>query len=352
MKALRWHGRGDIRYESVPEPHPGSQQVKAKIYWTGICGTDWHEYKFGPIFIPLEPHPLTGTMAPLILGHEFSGVVVEVGDEVSEFRPGDRVTADCIWCCGECFFCKRNMPNLCVKVAFTGHHCDGSMAEYLVAPAYSFYKLPDSISDEVGVLTEPLAVAIHAVRKSKLQIGDTVAILGAGTIGLSTFLAARVSGASKIYVLEISELRRERAQVMGATAVIDPEFSCPVEQIRDLTSGLGADVSFDCVGLPNTAPLAIELARKGGTAVIVGIPPAASPDFNFYSIFSTEKTVVGATGYVRDTETAIDLIADGRIDPSGFITGRVSMKDAVDKGFKEIINNPDKHLKILIKCSY
>jgi len=146
MKALRWHAREDVRYEDVPEPTPGPGQVKAKIHFTGICGTDWHEYKFGPIFIPLKTHPASGAKAPLILGHEFSGEVAEVGKGVTSFKPGDRVTGDCMWYCGQCYFCKRNMTNLCESVFFTGHHIDGSFAEYLVAPEYSYYKLPDSIS--------------------------------------------------------------------------------------------------------------------------------------------------------------------------------------------------------------
>jgi (R,R)-butanediol dehydrogenase/meso-butanediol dehydrogenase/diacetyl reductase len=349
MKAVRWHAREDVRYEDIPEPSPGPGQVKAKIHLTGICGTDWHEYKFGPIFVPTKPHPVTGRMAPLTLGHEFSGEVVEVVEGITDFNPGDRVTGDCVWRCGRCYYCLRNMPNLCLNVAFTGHHCDGSMAEYLVAPAYTFYKLPDSISDELGALTEPLAVGIHAVRKSRLQVGDTVAILGAGTIGLATLLAAKASGASKIYVLEILKQRGEIALAMGATAIVNPKDGDPVGQIRDFTGGLGTDVSFDCVGLPASGPLAIELARKAGTVVIVGISPAPSPDFNFFRIFINEKVVIGATGYVRDSETAIELIASGRIDPSRLITGKVALKDAVEKGFKELINNSAKHLKILLQ---
>jgi (R,R)-butanediol dehydrogenase/meso-butanediol dehydrogenase/diacetyl reductase len=349
MKALRWHGREDIRYEDVPEPSPGPGQVKARVHFSGICGTDWHEYKFGPIFVPIETHPITGQKAPLILGHEFSGTVVEVGEGVSGFEPGDRVTGDCIWRCGRCYYCMRNMPNLCEYLAFTGHHCHGTFAEYMVAPDYTFYKLPGSVSDEIGVLTEPIAVGIHAVRRSRLQEGDTVAVLGAGTIGLSTLLAARAAGASKVYTVEISSVRREKALSMGATAVINPDRVDPVRQLRELTEGIGPDISFDCVGLPVSGPLAVELARKAGTVVIVGISPKPSPDFNFFNIFCTEKTVVGSQGYVRDTISAIELIADGRIDPSGLITGKVALKDGVEKGIKEVINNPENNLKVLLQ---
>lgn len=276
--------------------------------------------------------------------------MVELGEGVTSFKPGDRVTGDCMWYCGKCYYCMRNMSNLCEKVFFTGHHIDGSFAEYLVAPEYSYYKLPDSISYEIGVLTEPLAVAVHAVRQSNLKVGDTVAILGAGTIGLSTLLVARASGASKIYTVEISKWRGEKALSMGANEVINPNEVDPVKRLRELTDGIGPDIAFDCVGLPVSGPLTVELARKAGRVVIVGVTPKPSPDFNFFNIFSTEKTVVGSVGYVRDTARAINLIADGRVDPSGLITGKVTLKDAVEKGIKEIINNPEKNLKILVDC--
>lgn len=349
MKALRWHGREDLRYEDVPEPSPGPGQVKVKIHLTGICGTDLHEYQSGPLFIAVEPNPVTGRMIPITLGHEFSGKVVEVGKGVSSLKLGDRVTGDCIWSCGKCFYCMRNMPNLCLQCAFTGLHADGSMAEYMVVPESTLYKLPDSISDEIGALVEPLEVGTHAIRRSRLQIGDTVAILGAGTIGICTLLATKAAGASKIFIVEISEARAERALAMGATAVINPKEVNAVKQICDLTNSLGADVSFDCVGLPISGPIAIQLARKGGTVVIVGMSPGPSPDFNFLNIMLTEKTILGSNAYVREAPSIIELLASGRIDPSRLITAKVALKDAVEKGFKELINNPEKQLKVLLQ---
>ena len=248
MKALRWHARHDVRYDDVPEPKPGPGQVKAKIHYAGICGSDLHEYEAGPIFIQTTPHPLTGTKAPLTLGHEFSARVVEVGGGVTAFKPGDRVTGENKWACGKCSYCRKGMA--CLIEAYTGLSVDGSLAEYLVAPDYSYYKLPDSISDELGALAEPLDVAFHGVRQGRLQVGDTAAIVGAGPIGCCTILAAKAAGASKIYVSEYSKRRRENAMAMGATAVIDPADGDPVKAIQDLTDGLGADVSFELRGSP------------------------------------------------------------------------------------------------------
>jgi len=349
MKALRWHGRNDVRYEDVPDPSPSLGQAKVKIHYTGICGSDLHEYHAGPIFIPLEPHPLTGSMAPLTLGHEFSGRVVEVGEGVTSLKAGDRVTGDCMWVCGDCYYCKRSMPSLCVKAAFTGLSVHGSMAEYLVAPDYSFYKIPDSVPDDIAALTEPLAVAVHAVRKSKLQVGATVAIVGAGPIGDCCLLAAKASGASKVFLLEYSKMRREMAMGMGATAVIDPNEGDPVAQVRELTDGLGADVVFECVGHRDSPPLAIKLARNAGTIAIVGIFEEASPGMHFGDVVFGEKTIVGCLAYAREAPFVLEMVADGRIDASKLITKRIQLKDTVEQGFEELLTNKEANLKVLLE---
>ena len=349
MKALRWHAKGDIRYEDIPEPATGPGMVKVKIHYAGICGSDLHEFRSGPVLVCTDKHPITGRMAPIILGHEFSGEVVEVGSGVTKYKPGDRVTGDDLWTCGKCFFCMRNQPNLCVQLAFIGFQADGAMAEYMVVPEMSLYKIPDSLSDEVGALVEPLEVGTHAVRQSNLQIGDTVAILGAGTIGVCTFLAAQAAGASKIFVVEISKIRRDRILSMGASAVINPKEVNATEQICEMTNCLGADISFDCVGLSFSGPMAFDLARKGGTVVIIGISPESTPNFNFVNFMLTEKKMIGSCAYAREAPLSIDLLASGRIDVSMLITGKVPLDEGVAKGFKELINNPEKHLKILLQ---
>jgi len=342
MKALRWYGREDLRYEDVPEPSPGPGEVKIKVHWTGICGSDLHEYSLGPIFVKVGPS------GGVTLGHEFSGEVVEIGKGVTSLKLGDRIAGDAPQYCGKCYFCMRNQIQHCLNGVYTGIHCDGSMAEYVVVPDYSCYKLADSIPDEIGALVEPLEVGFHAVQRSKLGLGDTVVIIGAGTIGLSTFLSARAAGASKIFILELIKSRGERTLAMGANAFINPNEVDAAEEIRNLTGGLGADVSFDCAGTPDTGPLAVELARKLGTVVIVGMAPAPSPNFNFFNLFLTERTVLGSIGYGHEGDHILGLIADGRIDPSKFITSKVALKDAEEKGFKEALTNPEKQLKILV----
>ena len=155
MKAAIWYKKGDIRIEDIPEPKPGVGQVKVRIKACGICGSDLHEYTDGPFIIPSKPHPLTGREGgPVVLGHEFSAEVVEVGDQVEQFIPGDRVTMSALIVCGTCHYCRRGAYNMCLKLGSTGFAADGGFAEYAVVPYYALYKLPDSVTDDMGAFVE------------------------------------------------------------------------------------------------------------------------------------------------------------------------------------------------------
>jgi (R,R)-butanediol dehydrogenase/meso-butanediol dehydrogenase/diacetyl reductase len=343
MKALRWHARKDLRYEDVPEPSPGPGQIKVKVSLAGICGTDLKEYADGPVMI--DP-----TKVPLILGHEFAGRVAALGEGVANFKVGERIAAVGYWYCGECYYCKRAMYNICVNAGFTGLTSDGCMAEYVVIPSYAAYKLPDSVSDEFGALVEPLSVALHAIRQGNVRPGDNVAIMGAGTIGLSVLLAARAAGATNIYVVDKVKGRGELALAMGATAFINPEDEDPEKRVKDLTNGLGADISFECVGAQATAQLAQKLARSSGTIVIVGVF-AAPPSIDLFDLMFHQKTIVGSPIYVHEAETVIALLANKSIDPGRLITAKVPLKDAVEKGFEKIIKDQEHEVKILLQVA-
>ena len=343
MKALRWYARKDLRYEDIPEPAPGPGQIKVKINLAGICGTDLKEYTDGPSMIAVDKVPLT-------LGHEFVGRIAELGEGVTDFKVGDRVTAVGYWYCGECYYCKRGMYNICSNAGFTGLTMDGCMAEYAIVPSYAAYKLPDSVSDELGALVEPLAVAIHAVRQGNVRPGDTVAIVGSGTIGLCVLLAARAAGAAEVYVVDKVKPRGELALAMGATMFINPEDENPVQLVKDLTRGLGVDISFECVGIQVTAQLALGLARSGGTIVIVGVFEAPA-SIDLFNLMFYQKTLVGSPIYVHEAETVITLLADKRINPGKLITAKVPLKDAVEKGFEKLIANKEDNIKILLQIA-
>src|SRR5947209_2424849 len=185
MQAALWYARDDVRVEDVPEPSaPGPGNVIIKVDACGICGTDLEEYRAGPLLIPVgEPNPLTGRKAPIILGHEFAGEVVEVGRGVTAFRVGDRVAPDVLIYCGTCFWCRRHQVSLCDKLAALGLMADGGLARYCAMPAATCIRLPNGLSSEHAALAEPLAVAVRAVRKGRLALGETVAVFGGGAIG-------------------------------------------------------------------------------------------------------------------------------------------------------------------------
>lgn len=343
MKALRWHARKDLRYDDIPEPAPAPGQLKIKVSLTGICGTDMKEYASGPVMIPPDKVPLT-------MGHEFVGYVVELGEGVTGFDIGDRVSGVGYWYCGECYCCKKGYYNICVNQGFTGLLTEGCMAEYFVIPAYACYHLPESVSDEAGAMVEPLAVALHAVRQGNVQVGDTAAIVGDGTIGLCALSAARVAGASAVYLVAKHKGRGELGRKMGASGVIYLDDGDPIEQLEKLTDGMGANVTLECVGRPETPQLAVNLTRRHGIIVIVGV--FAEPGLiDFGTLMFTERSMVGSSIYIHEGQTAIDLMVDGRIDPTPMITSTVPLENAAAEGFEQLINNKENNIKVLLKVS-
>ncbi|MCK4863204.1 MAG: alcohol dehydrogenase catalytic domain-containing protein [Dehalococcoidales bacterium] len=340
MKALRWYGRKDLRYEDVPEPSPGPGQLKIKVTLAGICGTDLKEYATGPHMIPPDRVPLT-------LGHEFAGTVDTLGKGVTDFNVGDRVSGVGYYYCGECYVCKEGRYNLCVNQGFTGLTTDGCMAEFFVLPAYACYKLPDTVSDEYGALVEPLAVSLHAVRQGKVQPGDTVAIVGDGAIGLGALLAARAAGASEVYLVAKHKGRGGLAEKLGATAVIYLDEGNPVQKLMELTGGIGVNAAIECVGYPDTPQLTVELTRRGGIAVITGVFEKPGT-IDFSTILFTERMLVGSSIYIHEGRTVIDLLADGRIDPGSLITSIVPLKDAAELGFEQLVQNKEANIKVLL----
>lgn len=349
MKAAVWHAKKDVRVMDVPEPaKPAQGWVKIKVEWCGICGSDLHEYLAGPIFIPTSAHPLTGHEGPVILGHEFSGEVVELGAGVTNLKVGDRVAPDACQHCGECKFCKMGRYNICEKLAFTGLMTNGAFAKFVNVPAELCFVLPENVSYEDGALIEPLAVGFHAVKQAGDIFGDTVVILGGGTIGLSALQSAKAAGAARAIVIEMSAARKEKAKECGADIVLDPSEVDVVARVKELTDGYGADVVIECIGNKNTAPLAVELARKAGTVVMVGIFEEPS-SFNFFGLTATEKKIVGSLAYtLSDYRGVAACLADGRMVARPMITGKISLTDIVKKGFEELVNNKEANIKILV----
>jgi (R,R)-butanediol dehydrogenase/meso-butanediol dehydrogenase/diacetyl reductase len=348
MKAAVWYAKGDVRIEHVPEPSPGVGQVKVRIKACGICGSDLHEYREGPFIIPSRPHPLTSRQGgPVILGHEFSAEVVEAGAKVATFKPGDRVTMNALILCGECPYCRRGAYNMCLKLGSTGFAADGGFAEFAVLPGYSLHHLPASVSDDKGAFAEPLAVAIRAVKRSRMQIGDVAVVVGAGPIGLLVLQVCRAVGASRVFVVEPMKARRELASKLGAAAVVDPLACDPGKAVSDLTAGLRAEVAFDCVGNQSAFDTAIKVTGRRGIICVAGLSlkPVQVP---FMRLWGHEKEVTFSSGYENEFPAAIGLLADGRVDVESLISARIELADLVEKGFGPLINDADRYVKILV----
>jgi len=349
MKAAKWYGKKDIRVEEVPvPPAPKPGEVQVKVAWCGICGSDLHEYLAGPIFIPMEPHPLTGVKAPLILGHEFSGEVVAVGEGVETVKVGDIVAPDACQHCGVCVTCREGRYNVCEKLAFTGLMAEGAFAELVNVPAELCYVLPKGFDLEAASLIEPLATGFKAVRLADSLLGQTVVVIGAGTIGLGTIMCAKAAGASTVISIETAAARKVLAKECGADMILDPKECDVVAEIKKLTKGSGADVSFECVGHKTTGPLAIDVIRNHGKAVIVGIFEEPSA-FNFFSLSGTDKVVIGTLAYtIDDFQGVANLLASGQIKAEPLITGKIKLDDIVEKGFEELVNNKATNIKIIV----
>jgi (R,R)-butanediol dehydrogenase/meso-butanediol dehydrogenase/diacetyl reductase len=348
MKAAVWHKKGDIRIEDIADPKPAAEQVKVKIKVCGICGSDLHEYREGPFIIPSRPHPLTKREGgPVILGHEFSAEVTELGERASRFKPGDRVVVNPLIYCGECHYCKLSQHIMCTKLGTYGFAADGAFAEYGVFHEYSLIRLPDTVTDDMGAFVEPLAVAVHAVKRSRMKIGASVAIVGAGPIGLLVMQACRAAGAGQVFVVEPMEARRDMAARTGATAVFDPTDADPGKEIAKLTDGLRADMAFDCVGNQSAFDTALKVTGRRGVICVVGLAlkPIQVP---FMRLWGHEKEITFSSGYEDEFPAAISYLADGRVKVEELISERIPLEDLVEKGLERLLQESDKYIKILV----
>jgi 2-desacetyl-2-hydroxyethyl bacteriochlorophyllide A dehydrogenase len=310
MQAAVFRGPDQLKLEEVPRPVPGPGEILLKVARCGICGTDTH------IFRGNFPAP----NLPLIIGHEFAGVIDAVGAGVSHVKVGDRATADINIACGTCWFCRHNSKLFCASVRQLGVHYAGGMAEFVVVPAINVYKLPDVMPFEHAAFIEPLACAVHGQNRIGVKMGEIVLIIGAGPMGLMHAALSRLRGASKVIVSEPSANRRARAHTVGSDIEIDPS-QAGTDSILAATDGRGADVVIEAVGRPATYTQAIALARRGGRILAYGAaPPDATIEVHPFEIYSKELTITGSYAGTYETwPTAIDLIGSGRIDPGQIV---------------------------------
>ncbi|MBY0755380.1 2,3-butanediol dehydrogenase [Clostridium sardiniense] len=350
MKAALWYDKKDVRVEDIGEPKVTKDGVKIKVKWCGICGSDLHEYLGGPIFIPVgTPHPLSKNVAPVVLGHECSGAVVEIGEDVTKFKIGDRVVIEPIVACGKCPACKEGKYNLCTSLGFHGLcGSGGGLAEYTVFPEEFIHKIPDDMSYEQAALIEPMAVALHSIRIANFKVGDTALVLGSGPIGLATIELLKAAGAKLIVVLQRKSIRQEYAKRAGADLVLDPNEVDIAEEVKKVTGGLGVDVAFETTGAKIGFDTGINSLKFEGTMVITSIWEK-EVSFNPNSLVFSEKKIVGTLAYRHEFPATIALMSDGRVKAEGYITKKIALDDIVEEGFGTLTGpEKKKHVKILV----
>ncbi len=324
IKAAVMHGIDDVRVEDVDFPQIKAGEVLIKMKSVGVCGSDVHYYKHGKI----GPYIVN---KPMILGHEAAGEIVEVAADVKNFKPGDRVAIEPGYTCRKCVYCKTGRYNLCPDVTFMATPpIHGAYVEYVAWPADFVFHLPDNMTYDHGALMEPLAVGMHAVRRSRLKPGEPVIILGAGTIGLVTLLAAKAAGAGEIIVADLEDVRLNMAQKLGATKIINAGKENTVEAIKELTNGFGMEVVFETAGSVPTTQQTIALAARGGRIVWVGLAGQDTFPMPVLAAIDKEVDIMGIFRYANVYPYAIQLVSTGRINIDPLVTHRYGLNQVTE----------------------
>lgn len=352
VKAVRYYGRKDIRVETVDEPKEmGANQLLVKPLWTGICGTDLHEYIAGPIVTPATPHVFTAATLPQILGHEFSAEVLDVGREVTHVRRGDRISVQPLVMPMNDYYSRRGLNHLSEKMGCVGlSWAWGGMSDLAVINDYNAAKVPESISDEEAAMIEPAAVALYAVDRGGVQAGSTVLIAGAGPIGALTILCAHAAGAARIYVSEPNASRRRTIESWGICAgVYDPKTTDVVARVKEQTEeNVGVDIAIECVGNESALNTCVEAVRRRGVVVQAGLHVGkASTDPMLWAL--KDITIEATWCYpITMWPRIIGLVESGKLPISKIIDGRIRAEDVVSKGFDVLTAPSNDKLKILV----
>jgi L-iditol 2-dehydrogenase len=344
MRASRLHGIGDIRVEDLPRPTPGPGEVLLKVAAVGTCGSDVHYYVEGAIGDQVVTEPI-------IMGHEFSAWVAELGAGVAGLEIGQLVAVEPAISCGACESCQHGHPNLCPDVVFCGTPpVDGVFAEYTVKPAENCFLLPEGFTPADGAMLEPLGIAIHTVDLAHLRPGYTVAVLGAGPIGLLTAAVARAAGASEIYMTEPLAHRREFALQYAADVALDPEITDVVAEIMRLTGGRGVDVAFEAAGAPETPDQAARITRPGGRVVVVGIPSDDKMTFTAGVVRRKGLTIKLVRRMKHTYPRAIALVEKGMVDVKSLVTHEFPL-ERIAEAFEMVANYDGGVLRAVIQIS-
>lgn len=332
MKVAVMTGIGKMDFVERDIPKPASNEALVKVEYVGICGSDLHYYESGAIgdYI-VEP--------PFVLGHEVSGTVMEIGQDVKHLKVGDKVALEPGKTCGHCEFCKTGRYNLCPDVIFFATPpVDGVFQEYVAHEADLCFKLPDNVGTLEGALIEPLAVGFHAANQGGAHAGQTAVVMGAGCIGLVSLLALKAEGVSKVIVVDVIEARLNKAKELGATAVVNGSKEDVVQRILELTDGKGCDLVIETAGMEATTKQAIEASKKGATIVLVGYSKDGSIMMPTSMIMDKEINIKSVFRYRHIYPMAIEAVASGNVDIKGIVTNIFDFDDiqnAMDKSISD-----------------
>jgi len=329
MNALVLHAVGDARHESVRTPEPRRRQVRIRVGFCGVCGSDISRF-FGE-----GPHTL-----PLVCGHEFAGTVEQTGPEVDDFHIGDRVAVFPLLWCGSCGPCEKGLFAQCLGYDYIGSRSDGAFAEYVIVPTRNLIRIPTHVSLEEAALVEPAAVALHSLRRAGgCSIGDCVAIFGAGPIGLMVAQWARAMGASVVVIFDLVAEKLAIARQLGFSYVFDIGEHDPIQTIEDLTGGLGAHVCVDAAGVPQATVQSLQGARRHGRVVFLGNPAddLLVPKNVISQLMRREVHILGTwnsdysvAGGQDDWHDALAGLASGVINVTPLISLKVKLRDAFE----------------------
>lgn len=355
MRALRFHAARDLRIEDIaPPPPPPPGYVIAEPLLCGICGTDLHEYTDGPIVTFPTPHPFSGAKMPQILGHEFSAVVRAVGEDVSNLRPGQRVSVQPQIAPPDDYYARRGLVPLSEKVACVGLSWNwGGLAELALLPANILYPVPEAVKDSEAALVEPAAVAVHAVDRAALRPGDTLLLTGAGPIGALVLLAARAAGVARIVVSEPNGERRAFAKTLVPEAIVVDPAAQDVPALAKAVSleGVGVDAAIECGGAGPALIACMQSVRCQGRVVQVGLhtrPVTIDPML----LTQRDISLLGCYCYpVQIWPRVLGMIDSGVLPVRKIVTSTVGLEDAVKGGFESLLDPAGNQMKVLVRIS-
>ncbi len=317
MKASRFLGNKTFAVTDLPTPHAGPGELVLRNQVCGVCGTDVHIYHGEPGSADVNP--------PVVLGHEYSGEVVEVGEGVTGFAVGDHVTVDPNIYCGHCAYCQNGKKQLCPSMEAIGVTRDGGFAQYSLIPASQAFKLEPTVPWEAAAMAEPLACCLHGIDLAGIQVGDKVCVVGGGAIGLLMVQLAKLSGASQIVLSEPNEKRRQVGLQLGANAALDPTRPDAQEAFAQVLGG-GANVVIECVGNVPAVKSAFQFAGKGATVLLFSVPKVdATFDLPLFDVYKKELTIKGSFVNPDTHARAVALINSGKVDFGPIITHRFTL---------------------------